>query len=77
MGQFFDIRLEVHSPVNGSEARKGEPDSDFSFTIAKKGQKPQSAVDFFKVREPKLETWNFTWFEGRSTPQTLRSIRHI
>jgi hypothetical protein len=67
VGQFFDIRLEVHSPVNGSEAREGEPDPDFTFTIAKKGRnvKPQSAAGFFKVKEPLLEKWDFTWFEGR------------
>jgi hypothetical protein len=29
-GQYFDIRLEVHSPVNGSEARVGEPDENFT-----------------------------------------------
>jgi hypothetical protein len=64
-GQFFDLRLEVHSPVNGSEARQGEPDPNFTLTIAKKGGKPESAATFFKVKEPDLEKWNFTWFEGR------------
>ncbi|WEW57781.1 hypothetical protein PRK78_003248 [Emydomyces testavorans] len=64
-GQYFDIRLEVHSPVNGSEARVGAPDPNFTFTIARKGRgsNPQKATDFFKVSEPKLETWNFTWYE--------------
>lgn len=65
-GQYFDIRLEVHAPVNGSEARKGGPDSDFTFTIARKarGHKPKSPEDVFKVEEPELEKWNFTWYEG-------------
>ncbi|KAJ5583804.1 hypothetical protein N7450_006468 [Penicillium hetheringtonii] len=62
-GQYFDIRLEVHSPVNGSEARVGEPDSDFKFTIAKKGGHSVSAAKYFKVKEPELERWNFTWYE--------------
>ncbi|KAK2807461.1 hypothetical protein FQN51_003288 [Onygenales sp. PD_10] len=64
-GQFFDIRLEVHSPVNGSEAREGEPDPNFTFTIAKKGrhQRPKKATEFFKVKEPKLEKWEFSWYE--------------
>ncbi|PGG96657.1 hypothetical protein AJ79_09494 [Helicocarpus griseus UAMH5409] len=64
-GQFFDIRLEVHSPVNGSEAREGEPDPNFTFSIKKKGRhsKPQKATDFFEVEEPELEEWDFTWYE--------------
>ncbi|KAJ5147402.1 hypothetical protein N7526_000754 [Penicillium atrosanguineum] len=44
-GQFFDIRLEVHSPINGSEARVGEPDPNFSFTISKKGGNVVSATE--------------------------------
>ncbi|KAJ5375015.1 Alkaline phosphatase-like alpha/beta/alpha [Penicillium concentricum] len=67
-GQFFDIRLEVHSPVNGSEARIGEPDENFKFTIAKKGGKgnaPVSATEYFKIDEPELEKWDFSWFEDR------------
>lgn len=64
-GQYFDIRLEVHSPVNGSEARVGEPDPDFTFTIAKKGKKPVAATEYFEIDEPELETWDFTWYEGK------------
>ncbi|KXG50878.1 Alkaline phosphatase-like, alpha/beta/alpha [Penicillium griseofulvum] len=70
-GQYFDIRLEVHSPVNGSEARIGEPDENFTFTIAKKGhgkdkgKAPVTATEYFKIDEPELEKWNFTWFEDR------------
>ena len=63
-GQLFDIRLEVHAPVNGSEANGGVPDPNFSFTIEKVGGKPQLASEFFKIKEPALETWNFTWYEG-------------
>lgn len=62
-GQFFDIRLEVHSPVNGSEARVGAPDEDFKFTISKKGGHSTSATKYFKTKEPELERWNFTWYE--------------
>ncbi|OQE20659.1 hypothetical protein PENFLA_c016G07155 [Penicillium flavigenum] len=64
-GQYFDIRLEVHSPVNGSEARVGEPDENFTFTIAKKGKEAVTAPEYFKIDEPELERWNFTWFEDR------------
>jgi hypothetical protein len=63
-GQYFDIRLEVHSPVNGSEARIGEPDPDFKFTITKKHGKPVTATKYFNLEEPKLENWNFSWYEG-------------
>lgn len=62
-GQYFDIRLEVHSPVNGSEARGGEPDPDFTFSISKDGQEVK-ATEFFKVEEPELEEWSFSWYEG-------------
>ncbi|KAF2199028.1 alkaline phosphatase-like protein [Delitschia confertaspora ATCC 74209] len=63
-GQHFDIRLEVHAPLNGSEAT-GNPHADekFTFTITKGKRKAVSAVDYFKLPEPKLEHWNFTWFE--------------
>ena len=63
-GQFFDIRLEVHAPVNGSQANGGKPDPSFTFTIAKGNRAPQNASTYFKQAEPKLERWNFTWFEG-------------
>ncbi|KAB8209582.1 alkPPc [Aspergillus parasiticus SU-1] len=62
-GQYFDIRLEVHSPVNGSEARQGQPDPDFKFTIAKKGEEGVAAAEYFEIDEPELERWNFTWYE--------------
>ncbi|KAJ5699004.1 hypothetical protein N7462_001009 [Penicillium macrosclerotiorum] len=62
-GQYFDIRLEVHSPVNGSEARTGEPDPNFTFTISKKGGHPVSATKYFKTSEPELEQWTFDWYE--------------
>lgn len=63
-GQYFDIRLEIHAPVNGSEAvANTTPDPNFSFTIAKKGTQPKNATQYFKASEPSLETWNFTWYE--------------
>lgn len=64
-GQYFDIRLEVHSPVNGSEARTGEPDPDFKFTITKKDKKAVSAAKYFEIEEPELERWDFSWYEGK------------
>ncbi|KAK0286323.1 hypothetical protein LTR91_012462 [Friedmanniomyces endolithicus] len=62
-GQFFDIRVEVHAPVNGSEATNGVPDKKFALTIGKVGGAAQPAAKFFGVTEPKLESWNFTWYE--------------
>ncbi|KAI9672545.1 MAG: hypothetical protein M1817_003311 [Caeruleum heppii] len=62
-GQYFDIRLEVHAPVNGSEANGGVPDQNFTFTVGKKGARQQPAAAFFKLSEPRVERWNFTWFE--------------
>ncbi|KAI1481829.1 alkaline phosphatase-like protein [Daldinia eschscholtzii] len=63
-GQYFDLRLEVHAPVNGSEAfNNGEPDENFSVTITKEGSESKSIAEFFDVAEPELEKWDFHWYE--------------
>ncbi|KAK1760666.1 alkaline phosphatase [Echria macrotheca] len=63
-GQQFDIRFEVHAPKNGSEAfNNGVPDDKFTATIAKEGAQPKSLADFFKVSDPALEKWTFSWYE--------------
>ncbi|KAI5200543.1 alkaline phosphatase-like protein [Aureobasidium subglaciale] len=66
-GQWFDIRLETHAPQNGSEVVPGYtlPDENFTFTIAKDGKQKDchNAASFFKVAEPAIERWNFTWYE--------------
>lgn len=63
-GQFFDLRVEVHAPANGSEAfNDGVPDEDFAVTIGKKGEKPQDVAGYFEVDEPELEKWDFGWYE--------------
>ncbi|KAG9255283.1 alkaline-phosphatase-like protein [Emericellopsis atlantica] len=63
-GQLFDLRVEVHAPVNGSEAaHDGKPDEKFKVTIAKDGEKPRDFADAFGVDEPKLEKWDFSWYE--------------
>ena len=63
-GQWFDIRLEVHAPQNGSErVSYVNPDGNFTFTIAKEGQQARSVTQFFNISNPALETWNFTWYE--------------
>lgn len=50
--------------MSGSEARKGEPDAEFGFTIAKKGERAVDAREFLGVAEPGVERWDFSWFEG-------------
>lgn len=63
-GQYFDLRFEVHAPVNGSEAfNNGVPDEKFSVTIQKEGGQPRPITDYFKIEDAALEKWNFTWFE--------------
>ncbi|PQE07816.1 alkaline phosphatase protein [Rutstroemia sp. NJR-2017a WRK4] len=67
----------VHAPVNGSEANGGVPDPNFSLTITKGDGAAQSAASFFKIAEPALERWNFTWFEDlfaqdAKTPSVVR-----
>ncbi|KAF7559051.1 hypothetical protein G7046_g5109 [Stylonectria norvegica] len=65
-GQLFDFRVEVHAPVNGSEAaHDGKPDDKFKVTIAKGDGKPQAFAKAFGIKEPRLETWTFHWFEDR------------
>lgn len=71
-GQYFDIRLEVHQPVNGSEYTGKPLDERFTFTVAKKGAAAKAATEYFKLEEPKLEKWSFSYWEGklaRSPPQ--------
>jgi len=74
-GQRFDLRVEVHAPVNGSEAaHNGKPDQKFKVTIIKdaddgkdgksgKSGKPKKVHDYFGIKEPELETWTFSWYE--------------
>jgi hypothetical protein len=63
-GQYFDLRVEVHAPLNGSEAfNGGVPDEKFSVTIAKDGAAAVDFASFFKVADPKLEKWTFGWYE--------------
>lgn len=71
-GQYFDIRLEVHAPQNGSQAIGRKPDEDFAFSIAKTGGKAQTPEKFFKVESPKLENWNFTWYEDLFARDALK-----
>ncbi|KAI5859423.1 alkaline phosphatase-like protein [Durotheca rogersii] len=63
-GQYFDLRFEVHAPVNGSEAfNDGVPDENFSATITKEGGETKSVAEFFGLDEPELEKWDFSWYE--------------
>lgn len=62
-GQYFDIRVEVHAPVNGSEATNGIPDEEFTFTIARAGEDAKDASAYFESDEPELETWDFSYYE--------------
>lgn len=66
-GQEFDIRFEVHAPLNGTEAfNGGVPDDAFTVTIAKVDNStgaPQTVAAFFGVPEPEVESWTFSWYE--------------
>jgi len=63
-GQEFDIRFEVHAPKNGTETfNNGVPDEKFTATIAKEGGRPKSISEFFKLKEPPVEKWTFSWYE--------------
>ena len=63
-GQWFDIRLEVHAPQNGSErVSYTQPDSNFTLTIGRDGQAAVPAAQFFNKAAPNVTNWNFTWYE--------------
>ncbi|KAL8376459.1 hypothetical protein RB595_007514 [Gaeumannomyces hyphopodioides] len=65
-GQQFDIRFEVHAPVNGSEAfNGGVPDEAFTVEIEKQGGGGSKGIAqyFNRTSEPALEKWTFRWFE--------------
>lgn len=64
-GVHFDVRLEVHAPVNGTEAfNQGVPDNNFTLVIGKLGETPVPAATFFNtLQSPALEHWNFAWYE--------------
>lgn len=62
-GQWFDIRLEVHAPQNGSERVSYQPDRNFSLTIAREGQAAVPAAQYFNLPAPNVTNWNFTWYE--------------
>ncbi|KAL2889110.1 Alkaline phosphatase [Ceratocystis lukuohia] len=66
-GQYFDLRVEVHAPKNGTEAfNDGVPDHAFTTTIRKIGEEVARPIsEFFPVNEPELETWQFGWYEDR------------
>ncbi|KAL5604198.1 hypothetical protein BROUX41_002179 [Berkeleyomyces rouxiae] len=69
--QFFDLRVEVHAPLNGTEAfNNGVPDEGFSVTIGKVGEEPKPITEFFKIQEPDMEKWQFGWFEDRFAEDT-------
>ena len=54
--------------MNGSEAGKApsSPDENFTFTVAKAGESPQPVTEYFDLKEPEIERWNFTWYEGKA-----------
>jgi hypothetical protein len=64
---YFDIRLEVHAPVNGSEAsHNGVPDDKFTFCVSKDGGRCEdisSSSGIFETgtrSNPPLEKWSFS-----------------
>lgn len=62
--QTFDIRAEVHAPVNGSEAyANGVVDKEFTIYIGGEGAELVPISQFFNVPEPAVATHNFTYYE--------------
>lgn len=81
-GQFFDIRVEVHAPVNGSEAAHGGvADEKFTFCIQHGKGECQSAAKFFSIKEPALEKWTFScvylWISGVMISKAIIIFRYF
>ncbi|KAF9267837.1 alkaline phosphatase-like protein [Marasmius fiardii PR-910] len=76
-GQLFDIRVEVHAPVNGSEAfANGVPDEKFSLVIQHNNGDSVNLNKFFNRPDATLEKWSFNYFEDlfardNDTPTTV------
>ena len=66
-GSVFDIRVEAQAPRNGSMAYNGGvPNPTFGLTIQKITNSTALPVDvtsFFKIVDPVVERYNFTYFE--------------
>ncbi|KAL1739884.1 alkaline phosphatase [Schizophyllum fasciatum] len=63
-GQLFDIRVEVHAPVNGSEAfNKGVPDEDFVLCIQREDGECIPVEEYFGKEQSALEKWSFSYYE--------------
>lgn len=54
-GARFDIRLEIHAPINGSEAfADGKPDENFTFKIKNDKGYEADVTDFFEIKPGEL-----------------------
>lgn len=77
-GQLFDIRLEVHAPVNGSEAsNNGVPDEKFKFCIQSDKGSCTDVAKFFSVQDPVLEKWSFSFVFSSVMTIPWTSIRNL
>lgn len=60
-GQLFDIRVEVHAPVNGSEAfNGGVPDEGFVLCIQEPDGECVPVEEYFGKEVPAVEKWDFS-----------------
>ncbi len=58
-GQLFDIRLEIHAPLNGTEAsNNGVPNETFSLCIQRGKEACTDVTKYFKVSDSALEKWD-------------------
>ena len=61
-GQLFDIRLEIHAPLNGTEAsNNGVPNETFSLCIQRGKETCTDVTKYFKVSDSVLEKWTFSY----------------
>ena len=74
-GMHFDLRVEVHAPLNGTEKyNNGTADPNFSVWVGKQGTPLLPAATFFATQQaPPLERWNFSYYEDLFAEQARRA----
>ncbi|KAK4702536.1 phosphatidate phosphatase LPIN, partial [Phenoliferia sp. Uapishka_3] len=86
-GQVFDIRVEIQAPLNGSAPfNRGVPSPNFTLEIFGDGGYPLEISQFYQIKDPAVEAYNFTYFEDlfakdAQTPTLVnvlaKSYRHV
>lgn len=71
------LSLQVHAPVNGSEAfNNGVPDENFKLTLANGKGYSADVTSFFPIQDSPIEKWSFSYYEVGLSACQRRSGSH-